>query len=85
MYNNLGGQGSNYRNSNKKSSLINYQFFINRKEGLNNEYLYSHKPLINIGITAIITDAAFVLNAVLSSIDGCCGFIDFLMAFDNGK
>ena len=29
------------------------------------------------------TDAVSVLNAVLSSIGGCCGFIDFSKAFDN--
>ena len=29
------------------------------------------------------TDAVFVLNAVLSSSCGCCGFIDFSKAFDN--
>ena len=29
------------------------------------------------------TDAVFVLNAVLSSSGGCCGFIDFSKAFDN--
>ena len=29
------------------------------------------------------TDAVFVLNTVLSSSGGCCGFIDFSKAFDN--
>ena len=29
------------------------------------------------------TDAVFVLNAVLSSSGGCCGFIDYSKAFDN--
>ena len=31
------------------------------------------------------TDAVFVLNVVLSSSGGCCGFIDFSKAFDKVK